>query len=86
MWLHFAIKIKEKICSWGMEELNTVSDVQERITETVHILNNFQALATMSRSEYVNTLLHDASFYYGYSPYLMEKLFHMFSASEARVL
>lgn len=36
-----------------------------------------------SRAEYVEQLLRDLSQYFGYSPFLMDKIFHLFSPAEA---
>lgn len=59
--------------------------VHSRITETVRVLTNFAKLAdkTRSRAEYTQQLLNDICIYYGYTPYLAEKLFDLFSPDEA---
>lgn len=59
--------------------------LRTRITETIRILGNTSKLAdkSKSRSEYTQSLLADISLYYGYTPYLAEKLFSLFSPSEA---
>ncbi|KAA8912928.1 hypothetical protein TRICI_003310 [Trichomonascus ciferrii] len=62
-----------------------IASVKTRILEIVKVLENFKALAEegRSRSEYVDQLLEDVSEYYGYSPFLAEKLFNLFSPEEA---
>ncbi|KAJ8605052.1 hypothetical protein MRB53_041564 [Persea americana] len=59
--------------------------LRTRITENVRILSNFKELADKSRSrtEYTEALLKDICVYYGYSPYLAEKLFNLFTPQEA---
>ncbi|EXJ93935.1 hypothetical protein A1O1_02328 [Capronia coronata CBS 617.96] len=59
--------------------------VRNRMTETIRILGNFSQLAdkTKSRTEYVDQLLSDICIYYGYTPYLAEKLFSLFTPAEA---
>ena len=59
--------------------------LRSRITDTVRILDNFSSLAEKSRSrtDYTTQLLKDICLYYGYSPYLAEKLFNLFAPKEA---
>lgn len=59
--------------------------IRNRMTETIRILGNFSQLAdkTKSRTEYVDQLLSDICVYYGYTPYLAEKLFSLFTPAEA---
>lgn len=59
--------------------------IHSRITETVRVLTNFSKTAdkTRSRAEYTQQLLKDICIYYGYTPYLAEKLFDLFSPDEA---
>ena len=59
--------------------------VRTRMTETIRILGNFSKLAekTKSRTDYTTQLLSDICTYYGYTPYLAEKLFSLFTPSEA---
>lgn len=59
--------------------------LRTRILEIVKVLENFKELAEegRSRSEYTNQLLNDISSYYGYSRFLAEKLFNLFSPAEA---
>lgn len=59
--------------------------LHSRITETVRILSDFTKLSDKSRSraEYTQQLLSDICLYYGYTPYLAEKLFNLFSPTEA---
>ncbi|KAJ9661531.1 rRNA (cytosine-C5-)-methyltransferase nop2 [Neophaeococcomyces mojaviensis] len=59
--------------------------LRTRITETIRILTNFAKLSdkSKSRAEYTDQLLADICAYYGYTPYLAEKLFSLFSPQEA---
>ncbi len=59
--------------------------LRTRITETVRVLENFSKLAEDGRSrlDYRTQLLKDICTYYSYSPFLAEKLFNLFSPSEA---
>lgn len=59
--------------------------LRSRMTETIRILTNFGKLAdkSKSRAEYTDQLLADICAYYGYTPYLAEKLFTLFSPQEA---
>lgn len=59
--------------------------LRNRITENIRVLENFGELAEedRSRGEYTSQLIADICAYYGYSEYLAEKLFHLFSPSEA---
>ncbi|RLV85042.1 25S rRNA [Meyerozyma sp. JA9] len=62
-----------------------LSSVRTRMIEVVKVLENFKELAEegRSRSEYVDRLLKDICEYFGYSEFLAEKLFNLFSPSEA---
>ena len=59
--------------------------LRSRITDTIRVLDDFAKLAEAhrSRAEYTSQLLKDICLYYGYSSYLAEKLFKLFSPSEA---
>ncbi|KZF20574.1 NOL1/NOP2/sun family putative RNA met [Xylona heveae TC161] len=59
--------------------------LRTRITDNVRVLDDFHNLAEegRSRAEYVAQLLKDICAYYGYSPYLAEKLFNLFPPREA---
>lgn len=59
--------------------------VRSRMTETIRILGNFSPLAdkNRSRTDYTDQLLSDICTYYGYTPYLAEKLFNLFTPAEA---
>ncbi|KAL1915980.1 uncharacterized protein VTP21DRAFT_6368 [Calcarisporiella thermophila] len=59
--------------------------IHTRIQEIVRVLNNFNELREpgRSRTDYVDQLIKDMALYYGYTEYLLEKLFHLFTASEA---
>ncbi|KAH7340809.1 NOL1/NOP2/sun family-domain-containing protein [Rhizoctonia solani] len=62
-----------------------VQEVQMRMAECVKVLNDFKNLAAegRSRSEYTAQLISDIASYYGYNEFLAEKLFELFSVSEA---
>jgi ribosomal RNA methyltransferase Nop2 len=59
--------------------------LRSRITDTIRVLDDFSKLAEVgrSRAEYTGQLLKDICLYYGYSPYLAEKLFNLFPPREA---
>ncbi|WYZ36566.1 hypothetical protein EsH8_II_000072 [Colletotrichum jinshuiense] len=59
--------------------------LRTRITENIRVLDDFAKLHEEGRSrvEYVNQLIKDICTYYGYSEYLAEKLFNLFSPREA---
>ncbi|KAK1707970.1 NOL1/NOP2/sun family-domain-containing protein [Colletotrichum acutatum] len=59
--------------------------LRTRITENIRVLDDFAKLHEegRSRTEYVNQLIKDICAYYGYSEYLAEKLFSLFSPREA---
>lgn len=62
-----------------------LSSVRTRMIEIVKVLENFKELGEegRSRSEYVDRLLKDICEYFGYSEFLAEKLFNLFSPAEA---
>lgn len=59
--------------------------VRTRILEIVKVLEDFKGLSEegKSRAEYVAQLLRDICAYYGYNEFLAEKLFNLFTPSEA---
>lgn len=59
--------------------------LRTRITDTIRILGDLKALGQpgKSRTDYVDLLLKDICTYYGYSPFLAEKLFSLFTPMEA---
>ncbi|KAI9807601.1 MAG: hypothetical protein M1825_005541 [Sarcosagium campestre] len=59
--------------------------LRSRITQTIQILTNLSTNPTpnRSRADHTAQLLEDISTYYGYSPFLAEKLFNLFSPAEA---
>lgn len=59
--------------------------LRTRITDTIRVLEDFKNLAESgrSRSEYTHQVLKDICLYYGYSMFLAEKLFKLFSPREA---
>ncbi|EGW34253.1 uncharacterized protein SPAPADRAFT_59678, partial [Spathaspora passalidarum NRRL Y-27907] len=62
-----------------------VTAVRTRMLEIVKVLENFNDMAEegKSRTDYVNRLLADICEYFGYSEFLADKLFHLFSPAEA---
>ncbi|KAF2238475.1 NOL1/NOP2/sun family putative RNA met, partial [Viridothelium virens] len=59
--------------------------LRTRITDNIRVLTDFSNLSEPGRSrvEYTAQLLKDICVYYGYSEFLAEKLFSLFSPSEA---
>jgi len=59
--------------------------LRTRISDTIRVLDDFANLKEQgrSRAEYTSQLLKDICAYYGYSPYLAEKLYSLFPPSEA---
>lgn len=59
--------------------------LRSRINDTVRVLEDFAKLGEegRSRAEYTAQLIKDICAYYGYSPYLAEKLFNLFPPKEA---
>jgi 25S rRNA (cytosine2870-C5)-methyltransferase len=58
--------------------------IRNRMTEAIRILTNFSASnSTKSRSEITEVLITDICTYYGYNEFLAQKLFALFSPSEA---
>lgn len=59
--------------------------LRTRISDTLRVLTDFQNLAEpgRSRAEYNAQLLKDICAYYGYSPFMAEKLWGLFPPSEA---
>lgn len=59
--------------------------LRSRITDTIRILDDFSKLSEpgRSRAEYTAQFIKDVCLYYGYSSYLAEKLFNLFTPKEA---
>ncbi|KAF3396276.1 25S rRNA [Penicillium rolfsii] len=59
--------------------------LRQRITDTIRILGDLKSLGQpdKSRADYVDLLLNDICTYYGYTRYLAEKLFNLFTPMEA---
>lgn len=61
--------------------------LRTRITDTLRLLDDFGKHAAKAngrgRADYVKQLLRDISAYYGYTSFLAEKLFNLFTPSEA---
>ncbi|KAF8543436.1 NOL1/NOP2/sun family-domain-containing protein [Trichophaea hybrida] len=62
-----------------------VTMLRVRITDTIRVLEDFKNLHEEGRSrvDYTAQLLKDVCEYYGYSPFLAEKLYQLFSPAEA---
>ena len=62
-----------------------VTMVRTRMLEIVKVLENFKTLAEegRSRTDYVTRLIKDICEYFGYSEFLADKLFNLFSPAEA---
>lgn len=73
---------EEEIMDQGPQD---VTMVRTRMIEIIKVLENFKDMAEegTSRTDYVNRLLKDICEYFGYSEFLAEKLFNLFSPSEA---
>ncbi|KAF2755998.1 NOL1/NOP2/sun family putative RNA met [Pseudovirgaria hyperparasitica] len=82
-------KILDDVDEEGVARANLLTpDLQmlrSRITDNVRVLDDFKNLAEngRSRTEYTEQLLRDICTYYGYSAFLAEKLFSLFSPKEA---
>lgn len=59
--------------------------LRSRITDTIRVLDDFSKLSEpgRSRAEYTAHFIKDVCLYYGYSSYLAEKLFNLFTPREA---
>ncbi|GLA61406.1 rRNA (cytosine-C5-)-methyltransferase nop2 [Aspergillus tubingensis] len=59
--------------------------LRTRITDTIRILGDLKTLGApgKSRTDYTQLLIADICTYYGYTPYLAEKLFNLFTPMEA---
>ncbi|EAU29984.1 nucleolar protein NOP2 [Aspergillus terreus NIH2624] len=59
--------------------------LRTRITDTIRILGDLKTLGQpgKSRADYLQLLLNDICTYYGYTPFLAEKLFNLFTPMEA---
>ena len=73
---------QEAIEAQGPPDLTAV---RTRMIEIVKVLEDFKQLGAegKSRAEYVDRLLKDICQYFGYTPFLAEKLFNLFSPAEA---
>ncbi|KLJ09215.1 hypothetical protein EMPG_15356 [Blastomyces silverae] len=72
----------------AQKQIGLAPDLQllrSRITETIRILGDLSTLGQpgKSRADYTNLLISDICTYYGYTPYLAEKLFNLFTPREA---
>lgn len=62
-----------------------LTSIRTRMIEIVKVLEDFKNLGAenRSRADYTDRLLKDISEYFGYVPFLAEKLFNLFSPAEA---
>ena len=62
-----------------------LESIHSRMMEISRVLADFADLAEpgRSRGEYIDQLIDDISVYYGYSPFLADKLFQLFPPAEA---
>ena len=72
----------------GGTKTNLAPDLQllrSRISDTIRVLDDFSKLSEegRSRAEYTSQLVKDICRYYGYSSYLADKLFNLFTPREA---
>ncbi|KAG5298678.1 nucleolar protein NOP2 [Histoplasma ohiense] len=72
----------------AQKQMGMAPDLQllrTRISETTRILGDLRSLGkpSKSRADYTNLLLSDICTYYGYTPFLAEKLFKLFTPREA---
>ncbi|KAG5420700.1 NOP2 [Candida metapsilosis] len=85
------VQPRAKVLPTGAEEEEMeqgpqdVTMVRTRMLEIVKVLDNFKVLAEegKSRADYVSRLIKDICEYFGYSEFLADKLFNLFSPSEA---
>lgn len=75
-------KIKEREEGGGKPD---VTILRTRMIEIGKVLEDFKNMAEegRSRQEHIDQLLSDICDYFGYTPFLAEKLFNLFSVSEA---
>ncbi|AEY95963.1 FADL254Wp [Eremothecium gossypii FDAG1] len=73
---------QEELEAQGPPDLTAI---RTRMLEIVKVLEDFKHMAAegRSRSEYIDRLLKDICQYFGYTPFLAEKLFNLFSPAEA---
>uniref|UniRef100_A0A6B2L1W4 SAM-dependent MTase RsmB/NOP-type domain-containing protein n=1 Tax=Arcella intermedia TaxID=1963864 RepID=A0A6B2L1W4_9EUKA len=59
--------------------------VKERMLQNLECLSDFKRYQAegISRNHYLKVLKEDAAYYYGYIPYLIEKIFQLFPPAEA---
>lgn len=67
-----------------MENIQSLSDVQQRIKDVVIVLSDFKKFRDVNRKrqEYVDLLKRDLCAYYSYNEYLMEKFMNLFEINE----
>ncbi|CAO3617573.1 unnamed protein product [Mucor hiemalis] len=67
------------------ELIADITVVSQRMKDIVNVLNDFRKLRdpTKDCQDYIDRLIKDIACYYGYSQFLAEKLFNLFTVSEA---
>lgn len=80
-----AVGAEEDPASQTKDGAKDLTFIRTRMLEIVKVLENFKDMAEegRSRSEYIDQLIKDICDYFGYTPFLAEKLFNLFSPSEA---
>ena len=65
-------------------EAPDIAIIKQRIQDVKRILEDFKSLRDpfKSRQDYIDCLLKDLALYYGYSDFMMEKLYHLFPVAE----
>ena len=83
-------KVRGSAQEGGLDTLGTglgpdLQLLRTRITDTIRILGDFASLSEAGRSrvDYTDRLLKDICTYYGYLPFLAEKLLNLFPPQEA---
>lgn len=75
----FSFPTKEEL-----DNVTSLQDVQQRISDVIAVLSDFNRLREKgrSRTEYTDLLRQDLCMYYSYNNFLMEKLMQLFPLDE----
>lgn len=75
----FSFPTKEEL-----DNVTSLQDVQQRISDVIAVLSDFNRLREKgrSRTEYTDLLRQDLCTYYSYNNFLMEKLMQLFPLDE----
>lgn len=78
--------LSPQIFTSKVDEGRDIAAIKERISTVVGVLGDFKKLQYKEtpRSAYMELLKADLSFYYGYLPYLVEKILQLFPPAEVR--